>query len=73
MTADVRAELARDYLEAHSRDVAWLPPSALAREVTELRTHLAAVLAVLDARPAADRPMDCSDIDPETGEEWGVA
>src|SRR6266498_1029444 len=59
MTADVRVELARDYLEAHSRDAAWLPPSALAREVTELRTHLAAVLAVLDARPAADRPMCC--------------
>ena len=69
---------AQAYLAAHDRDVSWLKPSELAREVEQLRHQLSAVLAVLGEpqvpqvpRPVyPDRPMDTSDIDPETGECW---
>jgi hypothetical protein len=66
---------AQAYLAAHDRDVEWLKPSELAREVEQLRQQLSAVLAVLSEPQEPeliypDRPMDTSDIDPETGECW---
>jgi hypothetical protein len=68
---------AQAYLAAHDRDTAWLKPSELAREVEQLRHQLNAVLAVLGEPQVPepvypDRPMDTSDIDPETGEEYGA-
>jgi hypothetical protein len=68
---------AQAYLAAHDHDTAWLKPNELAREVEQLRHQLNAVLAVLgEPEPPEpvypERPMDTSDIDPETGECWGV-
>jgi hypothetical protein len=68
---------AQAYLAAHDRDVSWLKPSELAREVEQLRCHVNAVLAVLGEPQAPEpiypvRPMDTDDIDPATGEEWGA-
>jgi hypothetical protein len=66
---------AQAYLAEHDRDVSWLKPSELAREVEQLRQQLNAVLAVLGEPQAPgpvypDRPMDTDDIDPATGECW---
>ena len=74
MTPDTRAEQAREYLDgARQRPVDHLPPSRLMTELAETRRQLAAVLALLDgqaSRPAADRVMDTSDLDPGTGDCW---
>jgi hypothetical protein len=62
--------------ETGQTPVGQLPPSALMEQLDAARIHLAAVLAViseLDAwQPGPERPMDCSDVDPETGEAFGV-
>jgi hypothetical protein len=68
---------AQAYLAAHDRDVSWLKPSELAREVEQLRHQLNAVLAVLgEPEPPGpiypERPMDTDDIDPETGDVCGA-
>jgi hypothetical protein len=42
------------------------------RECAELRRQLGVMLNVIDGHVCADRPMDTSDLDPETGEQWGV-
>jgi hypothetical protein len=60
MSADQRAELARQFLaEARQRSVDQLPPTVLMREVAELRRLLGQVLAVL-AETVRDRD-DLSD------------
>ena len=70
MSADPRLELARRWLAEDSRTpVDHMPPSQLMKSLESARRHLA---AVLDARPEAFRPMDTSDINPATGECWGV-
>ena len=73
MNADQRAELAREYLaDVRRTGVDLLPPSVLMRECAELRRQLGVVLAVIDRHVCADRPMGTSDLDPETGEAYGV-
>jgi len=73
VSADQRVELAREYLAGVRRaSVDQLPPSVLMRECAELRRQLGVVLAVIDGHACADRPMDISDLDPETGEAYGA-
>jgi hypothetical protein len=73
VSADQRVELAREYLaDVRRTGVDHLPPSVLMRECAELRRQLATVLAVIDGHVCADRPMDTSDLNPETGEAWGA-
>lgn len=73
MSADQLVQLAREYLDGARRTgVDHLPPSVLMRECAELRRQLGVVLTVIDGHVCADRPMDTSDLDPGTGEAWGV-
>ena len=71
---DQRLEAARAYLaDAAQRPVEHLPPSALMKELSAARRHIFTLLAVVsEAELAAFRPMDTSDLDPETGEEYGA-
>jgi hypothetical protein len=51
VSADRRAEIARDYLRVvQQTDVLYMAPSALLRECAESRRQLAAVLALLDGQ-----------------------
>jgi hypothetical protein len=73
VSADQRVERAREYLAGARRaGVDHLPPSVLMRECAELRRQLGVVLNVIDGHVCADRPMCTDDLDPATGEEFGV-
>jgi hypothetical protein len=64
MSADQRAELAREYLtDAQRHSVDQLPPSLLMRECAELRRLLGQVLGVLAERQAeASRLAEIRDV-----------
>jgi hypothetical protein len=72
---DQRVEQARQFSGAHQVPASHLRPSEMQAEIESLRWHLQQLLAVLGEPQAPgpvypQRPMDTSDIDPETGECW---
>jgi hypothetical protein len=73
VTADARVGLAQAYLADHSQDVQRMRPSEMIKDIITLRGHVGALLrAIQEQRPAACRPMDTSDLNPETGEAFDV-